>query len=79
MFFCSRSQQDVDAALTSYQAQGYAVHGMAADVAQKEQREQLLQQVGMRGFLADEGTQHAADWADLQLAKCFTTLYRRAC
>lgn len=45
VYFCSRSQQDVDAALASFQQQGYAVAGMAADVANKEQREQLVQQV----------------------------------
>jgi short-subunit dehydrogenase involved in D-alanine esterification of teichoic acids len=45
VFFCSRSQQDVDAALASFQQQGFAVAGMAADVADKHQREQLVQQV----------------------------------
>ncbi|WIA11302.1 hypothetical protein OEZ85_011425 [Tetradesmus obliquus] len=45
VYFCSRSQQDVDAALASFQQQGYAVAGMAADVANKEPREQLVQQV----------------------------------
>jgi hypothetical protein len=45
VFLCARSQQDIDAALDSFKQQGYAVAGMAADVAQKEQREQLVQQV----------------------------------
>jgi short-subunit dehydrogenase involved in D-alanine esterification of teichoic acids len=45
VFMCARSQQDVDAALASFTEQGYTVAGMAADVAQKEQREQLVQQV----------------------------------
>jgi short-subunit dehydrogenase involved in D-alanine esterification of teichoic acids len=45
VFLCARSQQDVDAALARFKEQGYTVAGMAADVAQKEQREQLVQQV----------------------------------
>jgi hypothetical protein len=50
VFFCSRSQQDVDAALASFEQQGFAVAGMAADVANKEQREQLVQQVRWSGL-----------------------------
>jgi hypothetical protein len=45
VFLCARSQQDVDAALASFKQQGYVMAGMAADVTQKEQREQLVQQV----------------------------------
>eukprot|EP00878_Enallax_costatus_P020392 GHUV01021552.1.p1 GENE.GHUV01021552.1~~GHUV01021552.1.p1 ORF type:complete len:121 (+),score=30.81 GHUV01021552.1:186-548(+) len=45
VFFCSRSQADVDEALTTLQQQGYQVWGMAVDVADRDQRQQLVQKV----------------------------------
>eukprot|EP00775_Hariotina_reticulata_P000075 gene75-223_t len=45
VFLCSRNQEDVDNALQGFQGKGYRVHGAVADVSQRQQREQLVEQV----------------------------------
>jgi hypothetical protein len=45
VFLCSRHQDDVDSALKGFKEQGYNVHGVVADVSQRQQREELVQQV----------------------------------